>query len=331
MNAIGIGDLHLTSSLGKGGLAAYIKDQDPMVARAVIKALKWARDHQTRHVFLYGDVCDGTRLSYEGQLALLKILRLPFEFHIILGNHDLFSEDPTAGHSLQIIKEFRLPNVFIYEEPTVTKIDGRPVKFLPWPYVDFEKGMLNVFHNDVAGAKTDSGRPVTKGSESKALAVGGHIHTHQRVRNTHYSGTLYQTNFGEGKAKFFHHIEYDGGFVINSIPFKPEYTLHTVEVRTKKDLVNVPRSRTDLVKLILVDGCQISAHDTAGINIAQVKTANGARELALAKVEDLKEGSEVEVSTDEFFQEWLTTQSVESDLKNDAASLRTQLLKERHK
>jgi hypothetical protein len=264
-------------------------------------------------------------------LSLLKILKLPFEFHIILGNHDLFAEDPAAGHSLQIIKEFGLPNVRIYEEPTLTKIEGRPVKFLPWPYVDFEKGVLNVFHNDVAGATTDSGRPISKGTESKAIAVGGHIHTNQRVRNTYYSGTLYQTNFGESKEKFFHHVEYDDGFVINSIPFKPEYVLHSVEVRTKKDLKDVPRSKTDLVKLILIDGCQISAHDTAGISIAQVKTANGARELALAQVDDLKEGSEVEVSTDEFFHEWLSTQSIESKLKDSASKLRITLLKERHK
>ena len=115
MNAIGIGDLHLTSSLGKGGLSSYIKDHDQMVAREVKKALKWARDRQVKQVFLYGDICEGTRLSYDGMLALLKILRLPFEFHIILGNHDLFSEDPAAGHSLQLIKEFDLPNVHFYE------------------------------------------------------------------------------------------------------------------------------------------------------------------------------------------------------------------------
>jgi DNA repair exonuclease SbcCD nuclease subunit len=327
MNAIGIGDLHLTDSRGVGGLAAYIKDHDAMVARAVKRCLKWASQRGIRNVFLYGDLCEGTRMSYEAQLAMLRILREDFDFHIILGNHDLFAEDPALGHSLQLIQEFGLPNVHIYQEPTTISIEGRKVKFLPWPHVDFDPKCLNVAHVDVAGAKTDSGRPIAKGSESKATVVVGHIHTQQIVRNTHYSGTLYQTNFGEAPSKGFHHIEYDGGWVINQVPVTPEYRLHTVEVRTRRDLKAVPRSEKDLVKLILTDGCQLGAEDTVGINVVSTKTANGAKELALARVEDLLDGSEVELSSDEFFQEWLSTQAVDTPLKDQAIKLRTQTLK----
>lgn len=327
MNAIGIGDLHLTDSRGHGGLAAHIKDSDAMVARAVSRCLKWAASRSIRNVFLYGDLCEGTRMSYEAQLALLSILRQDFDFHIILGNHDLFAEDPVLGHSLQLIKEFQLPNVRIYEEPTTAKIDGRAVRFLPWPNTDFDPKCLNVAHVDVAGAKTDSGRPISKGSESRATAVVGHIHTAQTVRHTHYSGTLYQTNFGESPNKYFHHIEYDGGWVINKVPVKLEYRLHTVEARTRRDLKAVPRSDTDLVRLILVDGCQINAEDTAGINVVSTKAVNGAQELALARVEDLQDGSAVELSSDEFFHEWLSTRPVDPDLKEQATRLRSRTLK----
>lgn len=327
MNAIGIGDLHLTDSLGRGGLASYIKDSDAMVARAVSRCLRWASARSIRNVFLYGDLCEGTRMSYEAQLALLSILRQDFDFHIILGNHDLFAEEPTLGHSLQLINEFGLPNVKIYTEPTVTKVDGRAVRFLPWPHTDFDSKCLNVAHVDVSGAKTDSGRPVSKGSESKATVVVGHIHTAQVIRNTYYSGTLYQTNFGEAPNKYFHHIEYDGGWVVNQVPVKPEYRLHTVEVRTRRDLKAIPRSEKDLVKLILVDGCQLAAEDTAGINVVSTKTANNAKELALAKVSDLREGSEIELSSDEFFAEWLTTQAVEPTLKEQATKIRNRTLK----
>lgn len=332
MQAVGIGDLHLTSARGVGGLSAYISDHDAMVAREVQRVLTWGRKRGIKRCFLYGDVCEGTRMSYEAQLAMLQILRTPdFNFEIIVGNHDLFSEDPTLGHSLQLIKEFNLPNVRIHTEPTIRKLDGQKVHFLPWPHADFDKDMLNVAHVDVSGAKTDSGREIAKGTKSKALAVIGHIHTKQRIRNSYFSGTLYQTDFGQTKEKAFHHIEYDDEWRINEIPFKPEYTLHVVEVKTKRDLRSVPRSAKDLVKLVLVDGCQISATDTAGINVVMTKTVNGAQELALARVEDLKDGSEVEVSTDEFFHTWLEGQAMDSNLKTEVMKLRTARLKGRDK
>jgi hypothetical protein len=331
MQAVGIGDLHLTSARGVGGLASYIKDPDQMVKREVFRVLKWARKRGIKRCFLYGDVCEGPRMSYEAMHALLEILNQDFEFHIILGNHDLFAEDPTLGHSLELIEKFKLPNVRIYTEPTIVKLDGHKVQFLPWPHMDFDKNCLNVAHNDVKGARMDSGRPISKGSESKAPAVVGHIHTKQRVRNSYFSGTLYQTDFGQGPDKAFHHIEYDEGWVINDIPFEPEYRLHTVEARTRKDLRKVPRSEKDLVKLILIDGCQISAADTAGINVVVTKTANNAQELALAHVEELKEGEQVEVSTDEFFESWLESKSLEPDLRDAIRAYRLKKLKKLNK
>jgi Fic family protein len=41
----------------------------------------------------------------------------------------------------------------------------------------------------------------------------------------------------------------------------------------------------------------------------------------------LLNGSEVELSSDEFFQEWLSTQAVDTPLKDQAIKLRTQTLK----
>lgn len=331
MQAVGIGDLHLTSASGAGGLSAYIKDHDQMVKREVLRVLKWAKKRGISRCFFYGDICEGTRMSYEANLALLEILRQDFQFDLILGNHDLFSEDPTLGHSMQLIKEFKLPNVTVHEEPTTKKIDGSRVRFLPWPHQDFDDRCLNVAHVDVVGASTDSGRKIVKGKSSDAVAVIGHIHTKQKVRNSHFSGTLYQTNFGEKKEKAFHHIVYDDGWTIKEIPFVPEYTLHTIEVKSRKDLRKAPRSSRDLVKLILVDGCSVSAADVAGINIVQTKTVNSAQELALAKVEDLKNGSEVELSISDFFNTWLLGQPLDDSLKREVADLRIAKLKARDK
>lgn len=336
MNALGIGDLHLTSSVGKGGLANYIKDHDAMVAREVTRVLAWGRERGVKRCLLYGDVCEGTRMSYDAMRALISIFRdnQDFKFEIILGNHDLFAEDPSLGHSLQIIKEFAFDNVRIHEEPSIKKIDGCRVKFLPWPHADFDKDCLNVAHIDVAGAKTDSGRPISKGSVSTAVAVIGHIHTRQKIRNTYYAGTLYQTTFGEAGNKVFHHITYDDGWAINEIPFKPEYRLHSLKISKRRDLLKIPENRKtkkDLYKLVLLDGCELKADDVAGLRAVSVKSINSAHELALSKVDELVDGAEIEVSSDEFFEAWIEQQPLEPKLRKAVSNLRLTTLKGRDK
>lgn len=327
--AIGIGDLHLTNSAGKGGLAQYVKDPNRVIAKLVQQPLEYAASKGIKDIFLYGDLCEGTRMSYEGQLALLSILRdKRFYFHIILGNHDKMSEVSADGHSLQIIKEFGLRNVRVYEEDTEVMLGDQPVNFMPWPSTAFKKGCLNVAHVDVQGAKSDSGRVFDGESLSKSPchAVIGHIHTQQKIRNTHYSGTLYQTNFGEDPKKFFHHIQWDGDLEVLNIPVKPLYRLHTVEVSTVDDLANLKASPRDLYKLILLDGCAVSAKDYGELQVVKVRAVSDARDLALARVEDLSSGSEVQISSDEFFKEWLKTQPVPRELKKQAYALRKTLL-----
>ena len=327
--AIGIGDLHLTSSAGKGGLSQYIKDPDKMIAKLVKQPLDYALSKGIRHILLYGDLCEGTRMSYEGQLALLSVLRdKRFTFHIILGNHDKMSEVSSDGHSLQIVKEFGLPNVVVYEEDTEVLIDSQPVNFMPWPSKAFKKGCLNVAHVDVAGAKSDSGRLFDgEGfTKSNCHAVIGHIHTQQKVRNSHYSGTLYQTNFGEDGKKYFHHIHWDGELEVINIPVKPIYQLHTLEITSKDDLVDLPGGTRHLYKLILLEGCQVSASDYGNLHVVKVRAVSDARDLALARVEDLSSGSEIQISSDEFFKEWLRSQPVPKELKKAAYNLRKQLL-----
>ena len=215
--AVGIGDLHLTDTLGKGGLASYIKNHDRFVMRLVDQCLEFAKKRAITEIFLYGDICESTRMSYEGQLALLTLFRSNpnLKFHVILGNHDKVAIDSSAGHSLQLIEAMKIPNFVLYKDDSkVVKFGDALVNFMSWPSASFKSrsNLLNVGHIDVKGAKTDSGRLLDAEDlpASKAASVMGHIHTKQKIRNTHYSGTLYQTNFGEAPEKFFHHIVYDG-------------------------------------------------------------------------------------------------------------------------
>lgn len=327
---IAIGDLHLTDSAGRGGLSQYLDDHDGMVADLVVsQPLKWARKNGVKHVLLLGDLCESPRMSYAAQKALARIFSQPFQFHVIPGNHDMFGPELEAGHSLEVLDLWSRPNVRLYTEITDVEIDGAPLRFLPWPHHQFSARRLNIAHIDVKGSRTDSGRLNDKETmpESKAWAVIGHIHTSQRVRNTIYPGTLYQTNFGEKAEKFFASIEHDrGGWDINLVPVKPTYRLHSLEVESRRDLQGIPASPQDLVKLI-VKSQKVRAQDYQHLNVVKTMVARSDRELALARVEELSTGSQVEISSDEFFANWLEQQTRPDELKARAAALRSRLLK----
>lgn len=326
LDLVAIGDLHLTDSTGKGGLSTYIEGSDKMVADLVIsQPLKYAKEKGVKDIVLLGDICENPRMSYEAQLQLFRILRQPFQFHIILGNHDKLAEESQAGHSLEILKELQLPNVRIYEEPT----DVGKIRFLPWPHQQFDKTKLNIAHIDVQGSKSDSGRlnKSDKLNHSNADAIIGHIHTSQKVRNSIYPGTLYQKNFGESLPKFFAHASYDDGWEISLIKTKPKYRLHTFQVKSRKDLKDIPVSERDLVKLVLLDGAKVTAADYQHINVVKVSTQSSAEQEALDRVAELDNGSQVEISTEEFFQAWLEQQPYDQELKAKAARLRSHYLK----
>jgi DNA repair exonuclease SbcCD nuclease subunit len=326
---VGIGDLHFTNHLGKGGLSEYVPETDKMIADLAQQPLNYATKHGIKHIILYGDIFDGPKPSVEGQLALLSLLRQDFEFHIILGNHDKFGPDSDAGHSLQVIQEFGLENVNIYTHTRRVKIGRAKLNFMPWPDQNFLSGYLNVAHVDVAGSKSDSGR-LQQGSElsdSEAMAVIGHIHTRQRVRNCFYSGTLYQKNFGEHADKFFHHIQFDGSeFEIIDIPVKPCYVLHNIEVSSIEDLKHVPQSDKDLIKLILLEDCGVVPTDYKHLNVVKTRPVGSATDLEYARLEDLIDGSEVKISSNDFFKEWLRNSNVDRVLKQEAYTLRKKLL-----
>jgi hypothetical protein len=274
-------------------------------------------------------------MSYQAQLAADRILSCPYDkkgglftFHIIPGNHDLYDTNPAAGHSLQVLELWRRPNVKIYLEPTDLEVGGLPLRFLPWPYQTFSSKRLNIAHVDVKGSRTDSGRLNDKEhmTDSKAWALIGHIHTKQKVRNSYYPGTLYQTNFGESADKFFAHVSYDDGWTIDMVPAKPTYRLHTVLVETKADLKDVPVGPNDLIKLVIKG--QVSASAYKHLNVVKTVVAKSEAEVALALVEELSaRGEKVEISTDEFFRAWLDNQSKDKALTKRTWDLRQRLLK----
>lgn len=330
LTALGIGDLHLPDDKGTGGLAKYIDRPERYVMSEVSRVVEWGIARYIYEVWFYGDFCQNPRMSYEAIMAFVKVIRKypQVTFRGILGNHDKIAEASKAGHSMQIIMDYQLPNLKIYTEDTIELIQGVNVKFCPWPSIALNNTCLNVAHKEVSGSLSDSGR-VMKASDlstSKAVAVIGHLHTKHRVRNSYFSGTLYQTNFGESSPKFFHHIQFKDAkdYEISDIPFKPRYVLHNCIVETQADVDALPQGKYDLLKVVVKDGADIVIPDMPNIVVSKAfKTQD---ELKTILTEDLIEGSELIVRSDDFFTHWLANLNVDSKVKKRAASLRKEIL-----
>jgi hypothetical protein len=335
MECVGIGDLHMTDDSGKGALSKYVQEPDQMVANEVRKVITdYARPHGIDKIFLYGDICDGPRMSYDAMMAFVDLLTEndDMEFHAILGNHDLYSKKVSVGHSMQVIERlYRAPNFKLYKKPTTVQIDGASVRFLPFPHEKFDAEALNVFHKEVRGAKNDAGRKFDGDdfTDSKAVTVAGHLHTAHKVRNTFYAGTLYQNNFGEKLPKYFHHIRFKSvrDYSVDLIEHDPQYKLHNVVLQTRDDLANIPKGQFNLVKLVVQDGADVSAADWADHkNIVETKNFKTKADLQTALDEDILNPKSFNFRPDEWFKEWVKALDVEPSMRRQIRDVRKRVL-----
>lgn len=335
MEAVGVGDLHTTNVAGQGALSKYIPNPNEMVFDEFQKIVDWARARHIHNVIQAGDVCDGPRMSYEAMLALSAFLRRndDMNFHFMLGNHDMYGETPAAGHSLEIVRQFKLPHVKFHTSPETVKIDGVDVRFLPYPHEDFDTRALNVYHKEVRGAKNDAGKSFDDDvlPASKAVTVAGHLHTAQRIRNTFFMGTPYQTNFGEKLPKYFHHIRFNSvkDYDIELIKHEPKYTLHTVVLNSRDDLKAIPTKPTQFVKLIIQDGADVRASDYAHLsNIVNIRNFRSREELQKAMFEDMTAGQPIHFKTIDFFNAWLDNLDIDEELRLQVRDVRKRILAE---
>lgn len=327
MEAIGIGDLHFD-----GTLANYMDNHQQAILNEVRKPLEIALQQGIANIFLYGDVSHGPRMSYESQMAFVRIIdKYPqLNFYLILGNHDMFGTDVSAGHSLQLIDLMNRPNLKIFKRPTIRKIGNAKVQFLPFPHDSFKSGMLNVCHVNVAGAKNDNGYPVKSDIKSNAVVVAGHIHTNQQVRNTHYSGTLYQTRMGESVNKGYHHIRYnsDNDYDIEFVPQEPDFKLITLIVDSKQRLQKADPSKGNLYRLIIKDGVDVSPSDWEHLNVVRHNSYKSSTELQSMLNIEHNEGQELQISIPQFLEAYLTSNGEDTDRVQSLLRLRKSIITE---
>jgi DNA repair exonuclease SbcCD nuclease subunit len=342
LHAIGIGDLHLDGKLRK-----HIPDLNQVVMRNVHSVLDKAVKKGIRHCFLYGDVCDTPVMSSDALQQLLRLFNTysQIKFTIIKGNHDTHDNQTSSLDTLRCMSELRmLPNVkVVLDTPSVLfKNTDHPVQLLPWPHKDTLKGHLNVLHVEALGAKWDTGRDVTEGIDTPNLCVIGHIHTAQRVRNMHFSGTLYQTNFGEAQEKYYHEITWTGSVKdseVKLVRHRPTYLLHNTVIRTEEEytaFVAKASEADDATQAnyykVFVNSKDVLLPGNAFDNVPGVIKLNSFRSKAELKVLmtdelELDDASgQFKFSTDAVLQDWMKQNDVDVELRDRALSKLEQLM-----
>lgn len=317
MEMVGVGDLHLDGKLSK-----YIPDLNEVIINEIRTGpIRFAERNGINLVVFYGDICDIPHMSTEATILLLRMFadHPRLRFILMTGNHDV---EYAGKHSLLLIKELcergALANVRVVDKPvTLFRKQGTPLRLLPWPSFEVEEDALNVIHVEVNGSQWDHGKAVESERETDFHCVGGHLHTKQRVRNIHFSGTLYQTNFGEKPDKYFHHVQFDDGEtpVVNLIPHKPRYMLHNLVIQSQADLKTIVRDQFNLYKAFVKSGADISAEDLSEYpNVVKVNSFKNKTELmTLLSEELLMQDTEVTVNdftVMEALQRWMVRAAV---------------------
>jgi DNA repair exonuclease SbcCD nuclease subunit len=316
MELIGIGDLHFDK------LDKLIPEVNTLIKKSITKCLNYALENGVDNVVFYGDIGEKSRLSYSAQITLNEILfdkkYSGLKFHFILGNHDF---DELGVHSLQVLQDIPksvLPNVTVYSKPKIITIEDKKVKFLPHPYTNTESDCINIGHFETTGSLRDNGRKIEEGFDTEHVCLLGHLHTNHRVKNCFYSGTLYQTNFGESMPKFFHHVTVNKKKLdVKNIPFEPYWQLINLEVYKKSDLV-IKTDENCFYKLFIHEGVDLdrNALFVKYPNILRINNFKTTQELK-ESLSDSWEFDNDGITTDVVFDD---TEIVKSFLKQNGLS-----------
>jgi len=159
-------------------------------------------------LFILGDWFDNRQLldiyvmntSIDIVIELAEILPI----YILTGNHDIYKKYDTDVNSIVAFKF--IPNVFIYEKPTVITNDVSKILILPWigdenAEESYVKNNLHDYvfaHTNIAGFKYDNNRYIHKGANFTAIKgikklFSGHIHKRQEFKQFIYVGSPYHT------------------------------------------------------------------------------------------------------------------------------------------
>lgn len=327
----GIGDLHLD-----GRLAKHIENLNQYIMSEVRSVVAGAQKKGCKLIVFYGDIGDKPKLSDEATMLILDLCReFPsLKFVMIAGNHDRTDAHKTG---LDLLAHIREPNLKVVVKPTVLyRNTDYPINLLPWPHKTVMEDATNVIHIEVAGSFMDSGRPFDGGVKipSKYFCVAGHLHTKQKIgKNVHYSGTLYQTYFGEKEGKFWHLVDAEAR-TVEAIRHSPKYVLRNIVINSPDEIETlIPEDQNILCKLFVKAG--VALHD--GVldkhpNVVKHNTFKTKSELEALVMSDFvidDHSSAVKFDLEQALSDWMVAEKVDPKLHKAVIKANRELIAKR--
>lgn len=141
------------------------------------------------------------------------------EFHVIVGNHDMFYLQKISPNSLETyLAEYS--NISIYTKPETKKIGEIEVDFIPWicdenkedilKFIKNTKSKYCICHPEINGFEMSKGHLCENGLDrglfsNYDMVWAGHFHSQSKSGNIHYVGSPTQHNYGDvGESRGFH-------------------------------------------------------------------------------------------------------------------------------
>jgi calcineurin-like phosphoesterase family protein len=196
-------------------------------------------------------------------------------FHIIIGNHDLYSKSTGEINSVRPFKH--IDNIFIYDKPTKIEFEG--ISILMVPYIDNRKEQISIInnnkdckylfcHSDLNGAKlhmTSAGHRNADKIDIEDFkdfrkVYSGHYHIVQRDQNFTFVGSIFQmdrNDYKDQKGIFIIDVENEEEeFVENKV--SPVFRKYNVISETDVDGLDALRNSKDYIDLSISNNLLIS-------------------------------------------------------------------------
>ena len=149
-------------------------------------------------------------------IDLMRDLSDILPVYMITGNHDIYKKNDTDVNSLIAFRY--IPNVTIYEKPTLLTNGKTRILALPWignnekeeKIAKINKPDYIFAHSDISGLHYDNGRQIVKGAKLKGIKgvkmlFSGHVHKRQESKDAIYIGLPYSTKRSDiGNKKGFY-------------------------------------------------------------------------------------------------------------------------------
>ena len=125
----------VSSDFHLGGMTKVLQEPLKHQLAEIEKVYKYAQRNGIEHVIIPGDLTHTPNMSDD---ALKEVIMLLLKYegicttYYVLGNHDVMSLHHTSLDVLHVIAESNmLPSFHVFKEPTVQRIDGIDIVFMP--------------------------------------------------------------------------------------------------------------------------------------------------------------------------------------------------------